>query len=362
MTQLPLNPTTSVRAGVIGAGIGSVHIDALRRVGVEVVALGASTEARAREHADRLGVPHACASVEELLATGVDVVHVCTPNALHAEQVMEVAAAGRHVISEKPLGVSVEECERMLEAVEQARVLHAVAYTYRYYPMVQRMRQYIASGALGRIHLVRGAYLNDETLRIHSGHWMLDPAKVGPALILADTGVHWWDLVEYVTGARIREVMCVRQVVRDPAAAGEDSSAVLMRLDDDLVASAVVSGAAAGRDNTIELELIGTESCLRWDQEDPDTLWRFALGAPASRIRRDGSEKVAAAIPTLRLPTGHIEGYLEAFRDLVAHIYSSLSRTGDEPAAYPTFDDGLRGVRVLDALLRSSSTGQWASV
>jgi predicted dehydrogenase len=355
--------TRPVRAGIVGAGgIGRVHVDALRRIGVEVTAVAASTAARGREVAAELRVPFACASAAELVALeDVDVVHVCTPNTCHAGHVRLALAAGKHVVCEKPLAPSASEAAALLREAQASDRIHAVAYNYRFFAMVQAMRAAVAEGRLGRVHLIRGAYLLDEILRIDDpDSWLLDPGRRGDSLSLADVGVHWWDLVEHVSGQRIERVACARQAVRGRDAIGEDSAAVMLRLDGGATAVAAIAGAAPGHGNTIQLELIGDQASAWWEQEDPDRLWFGALGEPVARTMRP-SRPPGVHIPgTLQMPAGHVQGYLDAFRDLMATIYQAVD--GAPVPAHPTFEDGARGVRVLDALLRSADTEAWTAV
>lgn len=315
-----------MRAGVIGpAGIGRVHIEALRRIGVDVVAVAASSPERSERFAAELGVENACADARSLAQhPDVDVVHVCTPNSLHAEQASIAIEAGRHVVCEKPLATSAADAARLLEQAREAGVVHAVAYVYRFDPKVAGLRRRIAEGGLGRVHLIHGAYLLDEVLAdlTGPGSWMLDPARMGPSLSLADVGVHWWDQVEYLTGRHVVEAFCTRQSARDPAAPGEDSAALILRLEGGAVAVAAISGAAPGHENTLEIEVLGTEASARWEDDSADRL--------------------------------------DTFCDLLASVYAGIE--GREGPPYPTFEDGLRGMRVLEALLESADSGSWARV
>lgn len=354
------------RAGIIGpSGIGRVHLDALRRIGVDVVALAASDPERSVRLADDLRVPRGCASAAELVELDeVDVVHICTPNSLHAEQVRLALAAGKHIVCEKPLAPTAGEAADLLREAEAAGVVHAVAYNYRHYPMVQAMRATAAEGRLGRVHLIRGCHLLDEILLIDDPNaWLLDPERRGEALSLADVGVHWWDLVEHASGQRIVEVTCTRQAVRAPDVVGEDSAAVMLRLDGGAVAIGAISGAAPGHSNTIQLELIGTEASVWWEQEDPEKLWFAPLDRPAGREMRPKQPEGVHIPGTLQMPAGHAQGYLDAFRDLIGTVYEAIEAPSVEARpTYPTFADGAHGVAVLEALVRSADASEWVAV
>lgn len=352
-----------LRAGVIGAsGIGRMHVDGLRRIGVEVTAVAGSSPESAAAQARRLGVPRACEDGFALAADEeVDVVHVCTPNAQHEEQVLAAIEAGKHVVCEKPLTTSVESSRRLLAAAEAAGIVHGTAYTYRFFPAVTELRQAVAAGELGRVHLVRGAYLNQELLSLDPGHWLLDPERVGPALILADTGVHLWDMVAHVIGEPVEAVVATRQTARPAGGAGEDSATAMLRFPSGAVASIVVSGAAPGHSNLLEIEVLGTERGASWCQEDPDHLAIGGLDDRSERVMRRPDRSPAP--DTLQLPPGHVHGYLDAFRDLMAAIYSAVpGGPFERPVAHPTFADGVAGIEVLSALLRSAASGEWVTV
>lgn len=353
--------TESARAGIVGAGgIGRVHLDALRRIGVEVTAVAGATPERTVTRARELGIPRACGSVEELVARDdVDVVHVCTPNAMHERHVMLALTHGKHVICEKPLAVSSAEADHLHREAEERGLIHAVAYNYRFYPMVGAMRSIVQGGRLGRAHLVRGAYLADFLLTLDDpGNWVLDPGQIGPALALADIGVHWWDLAEFVSGQRVTAALCERQTARDPDAWGEDSTAIMFRLDGGAIATAALSCVAAGHGNTIQLEVVGTTASVRWEQEDPERLWYTPVGeAQQLLVRPLGTSTQHYAT---QVPFGHPQGYLDGFAELIGSVYSRIARSTE--VEHPTFEDGARGLRVLEALLESSERQSWVEV
>jgi predicted dehydrogenase len=354
------------RAGVIGpGGIGRVHIDALRRIGVPVTAVAGSSLERSMRIAAELEVPVACESVNDLVSrSDVDVVHVCTPNAMHVSQAMLAIEAGKHVVCEKPLAVSSAEAGALLRMAEARGVVNAVCYNYRYYPMLQAMRAAIIRGAIGRMHVLRGAYMADYALSLSTedpDNWAFDSHHTGSSLSLTDIGVHWWDLLEHVSGQRIERVICAQWSARDPETPGADSVAILLRLEGGAIASSVISAAASGHGNTLELEAVGTKASLRWEQESAESLWQRAVGQPARLLTRRPDLEDVRLPHTLQLPHCHPQGYLDGFRDLMARVYEAVDG-GAREGQYPTFADGLRGVVILEALLKSVDTGSWISV
>ena len=196
--------------GLIGPGfVGAHHIDAVRRLGfVDVVAVAASSDASARRKAEALGVPKAYGSFEALIADpDVQVVHNTTPNYLHGAVIMAALARRKHVISDKPLAMTGAEARQLWEAAANAGVVHAVTFNYRGNPLVQQARSMIAAGELGPLHFVHGSYLQDWLIEPTDFSWRLEPDKGGASSAIGDIGTHWCDLVQYVTGRRITEVL-----------------------------------------------------------------------------------------------------------------------------------------------------------
>ncbi len=207
---------TMINVGIIGSGfIGPAHIEALRRLGfVRVVALCDGSFARAQEKARQLNVPHACGSVEELLAyPDLHVVHNCTPNHLHAEINRKILRAGKHVFSEKPLCMTPEEARELVALAEQAGVVHGVSFVYRQFAMVRQAASMMRAGSVGRLFASHGSYLQDWMLLETDYNWRVDAALGGASRAVADIGSHWCDTVQFVTGRRITEVMADLSIV-----------------------------------------------------------------------------------------------------------------------------------------------------
>src|SRR6188472_3772409 len=199
--------TSTRRAGaaVIGSGfIGTVHVEALRRLGVSVHGILGSSPERASARAGRLGVPRAYGSLEELLDDpAVEVVHVTSPNHLHHPQVKAILAAGRHVVCEKPLAVTSEESAELVRLAEASDRITAVNFNIRFYPLNQHAHRMVEEGALGRPRLVTGHYFQDWLLHDTDWNWRLEPDKGGSLRAVGDIGSHWIDLMQFLTGRRI---------------------------------------------------------------------------------------------------------------------------------------------------------------
>ena len=344
-----------MRAAIAGSGfIARVHAIALQAIGVEVAAVCGRT----RDGAEAFSRGRAYDRLEELLEREeVDVLHVCTPNAAHAEQALAAIERGIHVVCEKPLAISSTESSSMLDAAEERGVVHATCYHVRSYPLVEQMRADVEQGTVGDVSFVHGRYLCDDVLFPASG-WRVDPERSGPSYVVGDLATHWLDLAEHVTGQNIAAVHAeFRSFATDPL---EDYAALLLRFSGGAAGNLVVSAGAAGRKNQLLFECEGTKAGLTWDQEIPtEMLYRPADG-PRQVVVKDPLTNSQPAGRLAQYPAGHGEGYGDAFRNLFADVYAAVA--GGEHAPFPTFRDGHRGVATMEAAVRSADEGGWVDV
>ena len=283
----------NVTAAVIGTGfIGPVHIEALRRIGgVEIVAVGSRDLRKAKSIADTYSIPKVYSGWKEIVRDReVQVIHNCTPNYLHFEINRAAIAAGKHVVSEKPLAITSRESSRLLKLAQQNGVVHAVNFNYRFYPLIQQARSMIRRGELGNIYLVHGHYLQDWLSDSDDYNWRLEPAIGGPTRAVADIGSHWCDLVQFITGSIITRVcadlVTIHKKRRKPAGfmetfggrgrisghrsrvpvTTEDAAIVMMRFDNGSRGVFTLSQVSAGRKNREWFEIDGEKKALAWDQ------------------------------------------------------------------------------------------------
>jgi len=375
-----------IGAAVVGTGfIGAVHVDALRRLGIEVTGVVGSSPARAAEKAAAAGLPAPYESFDAMLADErVDVVHVTSPNHLHAEHVRAVLAAGRHCVCEKPLAISTEETAELVRLAEDSGLVHATNFNIRFYPLVQEARARVAGGEVGAVRLVHGGYLQDWLLLETDWNWRLERAVGGPLRAVGDIGSHWIDLVGHVTGLRVEAVLAdlatfipVRRRPAGPVETfgggsgptveqpvdTEDAAAVMLRLEGGARAIATISQVSAGRRNRAHFELDGARSALAWDSERPEELWIGHRGRPNELLLRDATLMHERVATTTHLPAGHAEGFADTFRELYRVVYRAVA-AGGPPADpdYPTFHDGHRSMLIGEAIARSAREGRWTPV
>jgi predicted dehydrogenase len=378
--------------GLVGPGfVGAHHIDAVRRLGfVDVVGIAASSEASARRKAEALGVPKAYGSYQALIADPhVHVVHNTTPNYLHVPVILEALAQRKHVISDKPLAMNRADARRLLQAADEAGVVHAVTFNYRGNPLVQQARAMIADGELGPVHFIHGAYLQDWLLEETDFSWRLEPEKGGESSAVADIGSHWCDVVQHVTGQRIVEVLAdlttvVGTRLKPPASTeafarstgerrepvemhAEDLASILLRFDGGAKGAVSVGQVCAGHKNGLWFEANGRRASLKWDQERQNELWIGRRGTANVMLAKDPSLLGPAARGYAHLPGGHHEGWADAFcnvmRDIYGFIAAGKKMSEQRPPAFATFEDGYHAACIVDAVLDSHRAGaSWTKV
>jgi predicted dehydrogenase len=354
-----------VRFGIIGTGfMARVHAHAVRAGGGSVTRLAGSSPERAKEAAGRLHVSEVAASVEELVeAPDVDIVSVCTPNNLHGPMAELALAAGKHVICEKPLALTAPEAAHLAGLADRTGRLTAVPFVYRYYPTVREARARIARGDAGRLWLLHGSYLQDWLASPAATDWRVDPARGGSSRAFGDIGVHWCDLMEFVTGHRIVELTATtaraHEARRDVPVATEDGACVIFRTDQGATGSVLVSQVSPGRKNALTFSFDGTEASFGFDQERPETL-RVGGSAVDLVVQRDPDHLTAAAAPYAVLPPGHPQGYQDCFNGFFADVIAGVR--GEDVGGLPSFDDGLRAARITAAVVEAAATGAWVRV
>jgi predicted dehydrogenase len=374
---------TELRAGVVGTGfIGVVHVDALRRLGVQVAGVVGSTP----ERAEAKRVAPVYASYEELLEdSSVDVVHLTTPNNLHYPQTKQALAAGKHVVCEKPLAMTAEESAELLELAERSGLVHCTNFNIRFYPVVQHARALVTAGKLGDVWNVHGGYLQDWLHQPTDWSWRLEPEKGGELRAVGDIGSHWLDLVQFVTGNDVQAVFAdlataipVRQRPTGPVetfAVGadvervdtpmrtEDLAHILVRFSGGARGSAVISQVSAGRKNSLRFEVDGSRGSLAWDGEKHEELWLGRRDAPNELLLRNPALLEGDARARSTLPAGHAEGFADTFKELYRAVYADVARGGpsDSPD-YPTFRAGHVENVLAEAVGRSSREQRWVEV
>lgn len=376
------------KAGIIGTGfIGPAHVEAARRLGtVEFVALCEKDAETARAKADALGIEKAYSSVDELLADPeVEVVHNCTPNHLHFGISQKILAAGKHVISEKPLAMTSRESAALVEAANRSGLVHAINFNYRYYPLVQEAREMRRDGRLGKVFHANGSYTQDWLFLDTDWNWRLEPELSGESRAVADVGSHWMDLIQFVSGQKIVKVFAQLHTIHphrmkpkkeletysgkvlgaedyEPQPIGtEDYACVLFELEQGAVGSYMVSQCFAGRKNRLYYELSGSKRSLVWDQERPDEMWIGYREQPNQLLMRDPSLLSPGPRAYAHYPGGHPEAYPDGVKNFMWQVYGHI-RDASMEADFSTFEDGHHEIVLVESILRSARSGSWEVV
>lgn len=373
-------------AAVIGSGfIGTVHLEALRRIGIPVHGLLGSSADRGAARASDLGIGRAYRDLDDLLADDrVDVVHVTSPNHLHVPQVTRILAAGRHVVCEKPLSLDSRGSADLVTLAAASGLVNAVNFNIRFYPLNQHLHDVVAAGGLGEVRLVTGHYFQDWLLYDTDWNWRLEPERAGPLRAVGDIGSHWLDLTAFITGLHVTEVMAdlatfipvrhepVGPVETFSVSAGrttpreirtEDTANILLRFDNGARGAFSVSQVSAGRKNSLQYEIDGSLAAASWDSEQPDQLWIGHRDAPNEILLRNPALMGESGRAAATLPAGHVEGFADTFGALFRAIYADVAagRPSASPS-YPTFADGHDEMLVGDAIAQSAGSSRWVSV
>lgn len=376
----------SIGAAVIGTGfIGTVHLGALRRLGVPVAGVLGSSPARGAERARALGVPRAYGSLDELLSDpAVQVVHVTSPNVAHYDQVRRILAAGRHVVCEKPLAMTSAQSAEMVAMARASGKVAAVCYNTRFYPLNQQARGMVAAGELGQVRLISGQYHQDWLAHDTDWNWRLEADEGGALRSVGDIGTHWVDLLGFITGMRVASVMAdlatfvpVRQRPTGPvetftAAKGatearavttDDAATILLRYPGGARGVMSTSQISQGRKNAMSWDIAGAAASAAWHSETPDHLWIGHRDAPNQVLQRDPGLMNAAGAAAAALPGGHVEGFADTFHAFFRQVYADVARGGRGPAStWATFEDGHFEMLFCDAVLASAARGAWVDV
>jgi predicted dehydrogenase len=375
-----------VGAAVVGTGfIGAVHVEALRRLGVQVCGVVGSSQARAAERARVLNLPPAYESFDAMLADPrVEVVHITSPNHLHYPQAKAALNAGKHVVCEKPLAMTSQESAELLKLARASGRVHAVNFNIRFYPICQHLHKLVGDGGLGAVRLVSGHYLQDWLLLDTDWNWRLEPELGGRLRAVADIGSHWMDLTTFLTGSRIASVMAdlktfigVRRQPTGPVETfqtesstqtiartvdTEDCATILLRYANGALGALTVSQVSPGRKNSLEFEIDGANDAAAWSSERPEELWIGHRGRPNQVLLRDPALLNADGRAATGLPGGHAEGFADTFKALYRAVYQAVATGSASEPDYPTFADGHDEMLVCEAVAQSARDGQWAPV
>lgn len=376
-----------IRLGMVGGGqgafIGAVHRIAARIDDQFELAAGAlsSDPVRARASAAEIGIApdRSYGSYEEMARAeaarpdGIEAVSIVTPNNVHAPAAKAFLNAGIHVICDKPMTTTVAEAQELVDLVGKTGKVFVLTHNYTGYPMIRQARAMVAAGELGEIRLVQAEYPQDwlteraELSGSKQAEWRTDPKRSGAGGAIGDIGTHAYNLAAFVSGLETDELLAQLTTF----AAGrllDDDVQILLRYKGGARGMLWASQVAVGNENGLKLRVYGTRGGLEWTQADPNYLWFTRFGEPKQLLTRAGAGAWPQAARVSRVPGGHPEGYLEGFATIYAEAARAIraARDGARPDAeviYPTVQDGLAGMRFIEAAVASSKAGNvWTKV
>ena len=361
-----------LRMGMIGGGPGS-FIGPIHRIAAEldreielVAGVFSSDPARSAQAGESYRIDPARAypdldamfAAERARADGIDFVSIVTPNHHHLPAARAALAAGLPVISDKPATATLAQAQELAGHVAAAGLPYALTHTYSGYPLVREARARIAAGALGAIRKVVVEYPQGWLAGEASGkqaEWRVDPAKSGPGGCIGDIGTHAFQLAEFISGLKVTEILADLGAVV-PGRPVDDDCTVLLRFEDVGFGAArgvlLASQIEVGEMNGLRIRLYGEKGGLVWKQEVPNTLTFHTLDGRTEVIHAGGALLGPDAASRTRTPTGHPEGYLEAF----ANIYRDFAAVlrGEAAPLLPGIDDALRGMTFVDTAVTAS--------
>lgn len=376
-----------ITVGLIGAGyIGPIHLGALARLGgVRVKTVIDVNGELAKKAAAAYNVPNSGTDHREVINDPeIDVIHNCTPNKYHYQITKGALEAGKQVLSEKPLAMDLKEAEDLVELAEKKRAITGIDFCYRYYPVVQEMAVRVRRGDAGAVRMVSGSYFQDWLSRETDWTWRLLRSESGDSNITADLGSHWFDLIQFVTGLKVREVIGdlatlipvrkrpTRQVLafekveevesKEVKVELEDYSSILFRLSGGAPGSFTTSQVCAGRKSDTEFQIYGSECSYAWNHKEATVMW---IG------HREKANEILIENPTLQdpstaayasLPAGHPLGYHDAVMNLFKDYYEAVDKGGKGRELRPTFQTGFEEMKILEAILASHKKRSWVEV
>jgi len=298
----------------------------------------------------------------------IDFVSIVTPNNSHFAIAKTFLEAGIHVVCDKPMTYTLEEAEDLVKLVEKSGLVFALTHNYTGHPLVRHARQLFASGELGTVRKVIVEYLQDFLMYPHEKEgqkqavWRVDPKQAGLGGTLGDVGSHALNLMEYITNDRVTQICADKSTFLPDRELDEDVN-VLLHLNGGGKGVLTISQIATGEENNLWIRVYASKGAIVWRQENPNYLELYRYGEPRQTVTRASDYLSAAAREATRVPTGHPEGYLEAFATIYCGAVAAIRKHIDgnpmntDEYNFPTVYDGLRGMQFIYKAVESSDNG-----
>lgn len=298
----------------------------------------------------------------------MQVISILTPNFLHFPMAKKLLDNGFNVICEKPLTTTYEEAEILEAAYQSSNTIFAVTYTYTGYPMVRQMKKMIANGEIGKIQKVDVQYyqgwinsiIHDTEKR--SNTWRLNPEKSGISCCVGDIGTHAFDMVEYLTGLEVKEVLADLNYLYKDNVMDIDGT-ILLRFSEYVKGVIRSSQIATGEENNFTVSIYGEKAGLKWEQENPNYLYLLQDGEPIKVLKPGNSYNSSLSLDGTKLPPGHPEGIFDSMGNIYKGVARAINKEEYDPAEFPTIKDGIRGVKFIEKAVESHQQGNvWVKI
>ncbi|MDO9129277.1 MAG: Gfo/Idh/MocA family oxidoreductase [Anaerolineales bacterium] len=378
-----------LQTAIIGGGfMGVTHTEALRRLRIPMIGMLGATTDETNSFVKRMGIPRAYESLDALAKDkDVNVVHLCTPNYLHYSMAKTLLEAGKHVLIEKPLADTSLEGAELVQLAKDKKLVGAVNYSVRFYPMNQEARARILAGQIGEPRILHAEYCQDWLFLPTDWNWRLVAQEGGALRVVGDIGTHVMDMLTWLTGLEIVEVMAdmatfipvrkrplqavetfgsklsISVETEDVPIDTEDFASILLRFNNGARGVISLSQVNAGRKNAFWWEINGSKSSLQWHQEEPNKLWMGYREKPNEILLKDPALMQPDVRSYAAYPGGHAEGYPDTFVRYFSDVYRYISN-GDFSLSptFPTLEDGHQELLLCEAIQQSASEGRWVKV
>lgn len=377
-----------LKMGMIGGGmssfIGDVHRKAAAIDGMIELVCGAfsSSPEKSKKSGKDLFLPeNRCyGTFEEMIlkekelpeGERMDFVSIVTPNHMHFEPAKMALENGFHVVCDKPVTLTLEEALELEKIVKKSGLLFALTHNYTGHPMVKQARKLIKDGNLGNIRKIQVQYLQGwlaisrEKTGDKQASWRVDPKKAGIGGGLGDIGTHAENLMEYVTGLKIKELAADLGIFGEGRVLDDDGN-ILIRMENGAKGILTYSQIALGEDNNLSIKVYGDKGSLEWQQEKPNQLFTHWLDQTEKVFTPRGNELSPEILAESRIPVGHPEGYLEAFatvyKKFASHLMAVMNNKEIKNPDYPTIQDGIRGMKFIYASVESNKNNSaWTKI
>lgn len=298
----------------------------------------------------------------------MQVISILTPNFLHFPMAKQLLEGGFNVICEKPLTTTYQEAKILEEALQKSKTVFAVTYTYTGYPMVRQMREMISNGVIGKIQKVDVQYyqgwinsiIHDETKRANT--WRLDPDKSGISCCVGDIGTHAFDMIEFVSGLEIKEVLADLNYLYKDNRMDIDGT-ILLRFSDYVKGVIRTSQIATGEENNLTVSIYGDKAGIKWEQENPNYLYLLQEGEPIKVLKPGHVYNSKLSLDGTKLPPGHPEGIFDSMGNIYKGVAKAIKGEEYHPAEFPTMKDGIRGMNFIEKAVESHQNGNvWVKI